>query len=136
LQNYISIGSSSVAIIALFALGHIFNAMSMLLMGILQMSKDLAGLAQNLPNEISDMIQKNIPAPATPLVNLAAFIEKMPLIIIVTQVVLIVMLTIVAVFVGRNLKKTVAVINETNATKKGHDPKIIPFCFMLSPLSL
>jgi hypothetical protein len=112
LQNYISIGSSSVAIIALFALGHIFNAMSMLLMGILQMSKDLAGLAQNLPNEISDMIQKNIPAPATPLVNLAAFIEKMPLIIIVTQVVLIVMLTIVAVFVGRNMKKPVAVINE------------------------
>ncbi|TSJ42969.1 hypothetical protein FO440_01900 [Mucilaginibacter corticis] len=106
LQNYISMVSSFLAILVLFALNYMFNAISMLITGMQQMSKSLAGLAQNLPNEAGDLIQKNIPTSAPPIANMAVVAQKMPLIIIVTQIVLIGMLTIVAICVGRKLNKS------------------------------
>ncbi|GAA4320869.1 hypothetical protein GCM10023149_20370 [Mucilaginibacter gynuensis] len=110
-QNYITLASTFLSIAALFGLNYVFNMLITLFNSFQQMGAGLSKLVESLPAELGEGVKPAITVSTGNGID--TLIAKMPVVVIITQLVLIIMLAICAICIGRNLQKPVAVTTPT-----------------------
>lgn len=114
LQNYITLVSAFLAILGLMALHTIVNMAALLLNSLEQMSKGMQKITEDMPADFASVVKPNLSIHTNE--GFAQIIEKMPSILAIAQIVLIIMLTICAIYLGRNMKESQVTTNSDLAT--------------------